>query len=119
MAKLTLSNTQELRDITSATMETYMTTGTKEDWISKAMKEQGQAYNDTATALKEEKRLAEENGTEPPDLAGLGPPHLHLWAAFVRAAGSQKDVDQQAVAYLKDSWENEINKAASVLDLGQ
>ena len=83
------------------------------------MKEQGQVYNDVTTAPKEEKRPAETNGTEPPDLAGLGPPHLRSWAAFARAAGSLKGVDQQAVAYLKDIRENEINKAASVQDLGQ
>ena len=71
LAKLTLSNTQELRGISSPTMETYAITGTKEDWIKQAMKEQGQVYNDMTTALKEEKRPAEKNGTEPPDLGGL------------------------------------------------
>ena len=57
-------------------------------------------------ALKEEKRKAEEAGGEGPDLAGLGPPFLHLFLHFLRVATGRKEgVSEQDLKVFQEVWD--------------
>ncbi len=70
---LTLLNAQDIRELASATMTTFTKMGPEQDWIAVILKEGGQGYNGKAMALKDLKKKVEEDGTEPADLADLGP----------------------------------------------
>ena len=67
LAKLSLNNAQQLRQLMSATFTTFLVRSSP-DSIMTAAEAEGRAYDRTAK---------EEGG------AGLGPPHLHIAAAVV------------------------------------
>ncbi len=71
-------------------MCTFTKAGPEDDWIAKTLKDGGEGYNDKATALKDQKKKAEEDGTEPPVLAEFGPPFSHQYCNFVKAAIQHK-----------------------------
>ncbi len=54
-----------------------------------------------ATVLKDQKKKAEEEGTEPPDVAELDPPFLPQYCNFVEAAVQQKRTEK---LHLNKSW---------------
>ena len=79
LGRLVLINSADIRELCGACYYTFLVP--EECGLAKAMMEAGEEYNSKVKAMKEQKN--EKGDEDNTDLASLGPPFLHVWAALV------------------------------------
>ena len=102
LAKLSLSNAQELRDLTSMSYFTVLTPASA--GIAIAMADAGRTYHDRTVAIKQ----GDAGQQRDQQLAALGPPHLHIWAAVVKYMATTTDKITQATKESFVAYWNEV-----------
>ena len=110
LTRLSLSNSRELAEITGTVFTTYLVP--LEAPLVASGLAAGVAYNEAAKDLK----AKQEAGEEGIDLAGLGPPHLHVFVAVLRTMAEQK-LSEEDAKVVKDYWDEVVCKTP-MLELG-
>eukprot|EP00929_Paragymnodinium_shiwhaense_P074649 TRINITY_DN38210_c0_g1_i1.p2 TRINITY_DN38210_c0_g1~~TRINITY_DN38210_c0_g1_i1.p2 ORF type:complete len:238 (-),score=89.65 TRINITY_DN38210_c0_g1_i1:700-1413(-) len=109
LTQLTLANAADVRELCGVTFQTWLVPAECE--FAKVMQEAGKIYNDRALELKKEKdKKAEVN------MASLGPPYIHMWAAVAEYLASDKST--AAAGPFQEYWEL-IKKSAKPEDIAE
>ena len=107
LATLSLVNTAELRELTATVFKTYLVPGSES--VAEAMAEAGRLYHESAGAIKSKPEAERADAQEQ-----LGPPHVHVWVAFLRSLAATRGLAPEHVAMLKSNWESNVVKRTPV-----